>query len=67
MKENTDSLIQRAKHGDIGAFEKLIEFFQDAVFGTAYVIAQSFLEFRMGIRLSSRQSGFTAPSISTLV
>jgi RNA polymerase sigma-70 factor (ECF subfamily) len=42
MKGNIDSLVQRAQHGDIRAFEKLVEFFQDAVFGAAYAIAQNF-------------------------
>ncbi len=42
MKENTNNLVQRAQQGDIRAFEKLVEFFQDAVFGAAYAIAQNF-------------------------
>lgn len=42
MKENTSSLVQRAQHGDIGAFGKLVEMSQDAVFGAAYATVQNF-------------------------
>ncbi len=42
MKENVDHIIEKAKSGDVRAFEGLVMIFQDAVFGTAYSIAKNF-------------------------
>jgi len=42
MKERVNSLVQRAQRGDAEAFGKLVETFQDAVFGAAYAIVRSF-------------------------
>ena len=42
MKENVNSLVMRAQHGDIEAFGKLVETFQDAVFGAAYTFIRNF-------------------------
>lgn len=33
MRENTRILVQKAQHGDVAAFGKLVGSFQDAVFG----------------------------------
>lgn len=42
MKERIHSLVQSAQRGDAEAFGKLVETFQDAVFGAAYTIVRSF-------------------------
>jgi RNA polymerase sigma-70 factor (ECF subfamily) len=42
MKESVNSLVMRAQNGDIEAFEKLVERFQDAVFGAAYATVRNF-------------------------
>jgi RNA polymerase sigma-70 factor (ECF subfamily) len=42
MKERVEHLVQRAQHGDVGAFGKLVKLFQDAVFGAAWTTAQDF-------------------------
>ena len=42
MKARVNNLVQRAQRGDVEAFGKLVETFQDAVFGTAWTIARNF-------------------------
>jgi RNA polymerase sigma-70 factor (ECF subfamily) len=42
MQENITSLVQRAQRGDVEAVEKLVEIFQDAVFGAAYAFIRNF-------------------------
>lgn len=42
MRENTGILVQKAQDGDVNAFGKLVEIFQDAVFGAAYAMVRNF-------------------------
>jgi len=42
MKEDIYNLVQRAQHGDLRAFEKLVGIFQDAVFGIACATVRNF-------------------------
>ncbi|HIE28428.1 TPA: hypothetical protein EYP66_14205 [Candidatus Poribacteria bacterium] len=42
MKESVNSLVQMAQHDNIEAFGKLVETFQDAVFGAAYAMVRNF-------------------------
>ncbi len=42
MKDNVENLVQRAQYGDVEAFDKIVELFQDAVFGAACASVQNF-------------------------
>ena len=42
MKENVTSLVQRAQQGDVEALGKIVETFQDAVFGTSLRVYTKF-------------------------
>ena len=42
MKENVTALVERAQQGDIDAFGKLVETFQDAVFAGAWTVTRNF-------------------------
>ena len=42
MIENVNNLVMMAQNGDVEAFEKLVETFQDAVFGAVYAFIRNF-------------------------
>lgn len=42
MKNNVENLVQRAQYGDMEAFDRIVELFQDAVFGAACASVQNF-------------------------
>jgi len=42
MKDNVENLVQRAQYGDMEAFDRIVELFQDAVFGAACASVQNF-------------------------
>ncbi len=44
MDDNVENLVQRAQYGHMEAFDRIVELFQDAVFGAACASVQNFHE-----------------------